>query len=78
MKTAKMTIRLPESDLGFAKHYAREHGLSLTGLIQRYLSRLLEAESGDVPSEVRKVAGMVASEVDAAEEHMKYRMRKHV
>lgn len=77
MKTAKMTIRLPENDLAFAKHYAHEHGFSLTGLIQRYLNRLLAAESGEVPPEVRRVAGIVPSKIDARVEHMNHRIRKH-
>ncbi len=29
MKTAKMTIRLPGSELAFAKHYAKEQGMTL-------------------------------------------------
>jgi hypothetical protein len=77
MKTAKMTIRLPESDLAFAKDYARKHGFSLTALIHRYLSRLLQSESGGVPSEVRAVAGIVSSRVDARAEHREHVVRKH-
>jgi len=40
MNDAKMTIRLPMSELEFAKSYARRSGFSLTALISRYLARL--------------------------------------
>ena len=77
MKTAKMTIRLPEEELAFAKHYARENGFSLTGLIHRYLIRLLQAKSSDIPLEVRSVAGIVPPRVDAKAEYREHTLRKH-
>ncbi len=77
MKTAKMTVRLPEDELAFAKDYARKHGFSLTGLIHRYLHRLLQAESGDIPMEVRRVTGIVPAQVDARAEYRDRTIRKN-
>jgi predicted DNA binding CopG/RHH family protein len=33
MATRKLTIRLPEEDIDFAKEYAANHGLTMTQLI---------------------------------------------
>lgn len=77
MKTAKMTIRLTEGELAFAKRYARTNGLSLTGLIHRYLGRISQVESGGIPREVRNVAGIVPSQVDAKADYKEHLIRKH-
>lgn len=77
MKTAKLTIRLPPGELAFAKDYAREHGFSLTALVTRYFNRLIAAGTGDVPSEVKSVAGVISPRVDVRSEHRDYALRKH-
>ena len=77
MKTAKMTIRLPENERAFAKHYASENGFSLTGLIHRYLTRLLQAKSSDIPLEVGSVEGIVPPRVDAKAEYAERALRQH-
>lgn len=77
MKTAKMTIRLTEGELAFAKRYARSNGLSLTGLIHRYLGRISQDEAGGIPSEVRTVAGIVPAAVDAKADYKEHLIRKH-
>jgi hypothetical protein len=56
---AKMTIRLPVSELEFAKDYARRSGFSLTALISRYLVRLQSLTEGEVPAEIKTIAGIV-------------------
>lgn len=71
-----MTIRLPAEDLEFAKSYAKEHGVSLTGLIQHYINRLEHNEGGEVPPEVSKIAGSVPADVDAREEYHTDMLRK--
>jgi hypothetical protein len=40
METIELTVRLPKENLEFAKRYAREHGLTVTELIGRYLKAL--------------------------------------
>ncbi len=37
MATRKLTIRLPEDEIEFAKGYAARHGMTMTQLIDRYL-----------------------------------------
>ena len=77
MKTAKMTIRLPDSDLAFAKLYAKEQGLSLTDLILRYLVRLSLSTKSDMPAEVRAVAGVIPARVDAKKEYRDHLLGKN-
>jgi hypothetical protein len=77
MHTAKMTIRLSDSDLAFAKRYAREQGLSLTELILRYIGRLSHLAEGDTPVEVRAVAGIVPPHVEAVREQREHTLGKH-
>ena len=77
MKDAKLTIRLPAGELAFAKEYAREHSFSLTALVLRYFMRLRTAEARDVAPEVRGIAGIVPSKVDARRECHEHRARKH-
>ncbi len=40
METAELTVQLPRQDLEFAKDYAREHRITVSELIDRYLRRL--------------------------------------
>jgi len=70
MRTAKMTIRLPDNDLAFTKLYAKEQGRSLTDLILRYLGRLSLTTKSETPAEVRVVAGVVPAQVDAKKRKM--------
>lgn len=77
MKTSKMTIRLSDDELAFAKRYARKNGLTLTALIHRYLDRLSRTEEKPVPKEVDSVAGIVPKAAEAREEYRAHAIRKH-
>jgi hypothetical protein len=76
MNDAKMTIRLPISELEFAKSYARRSGFSLTALISRYLVRLQSLTEGEIPDEIKGIAGLVPPNVDARAEYRAHRTRK--
>ena len=77
MKTAKMTIRMQDGELAFAKRFAEEQGLSLTDLILRYIRRLSRPAAGGTPTEVRTVAGIVPARTNATAEHRKHLLGKH-
>jgi len=76
MNDAKMTIRLPVSELEFAKSYAKRSGFSLTALVSRYLARLQSLTKGEVPHEIKTIAGLVPPEVNARAEYRAHRARK--
>ena len=76
MNDAKMTIRLPASDLEFAKSYAQRSGFSLTSLISRYLTRLQSSTKGEIPEEINTITGLVPPKVDARKEYHAHRTRK--
>lgn len=70
MNDARMTIRLPADELAFAKAYAKEHGLTLTGLVHHYFETLARKEQGrNLPPEVAEIAGTVPSDVDVRDEY---------
>jgi Family of unknown function (DUF6364) len=70
METAKLTVRLPKSDLDFARQYAQAHRITVTELIDRYL-RSLRGESGSraIHPEVERISGLIPSEVDVRAEY---------
>ncbi len=77
MDTAKLTIRLPKSNIEFAKRYARAHRLTLTELIDRHLRRLRSQEEVEIHPEVEKISGLLASDIDAEAEYHEYLQEKH-
>ena len=77
METAKLTVRLPKSDLDFAKEYAQAHRITVTELIDRYLRSLRGGTGGAIHPEVEKIAGLVPPEVDARAEYREHALRKH-
>jgi hypothetical protein len=77
METAKLTIRLPKADLDFAKQYARTHGLTVTQLIDRFLRQLQVPADTPIHPEVKRITGLIATEVDALAEYHRYLEDKH-
>ncbi len=63
---SKLTVRLPNESLEFVKRYAAQHGITVTEVLSRYLIRLREStQVGDVHPKVKRVTGLVPSELDA-------------
>ncbi len=77
MNDARMTIRLPVDELVFAKAYAKEHGLTLTGLVHHYFATLAKKEKVNIPPEVAEIAGTVPVDVDARDVYAVDTLRKH-
>lgn len=77
MNDARLTIRLPTEELKFAKDYASQHGITLTGLIRHYIENLEEKEHSDIPPEVETIAGTVPADVDAQAEYYADMQEKH-
>jgi hypothetical protein len=68
METVKLTVRLPKSDLDFAKQYAQAHRITVTELIGHYL-KSLRGGRGTIHPEVEKISGLIPPEVDARAEY---------
>ena len=77
METRKLTVRLPIQDIGFAKEYARRHGISLTELIDRYFQSIQKPLLGKVHPEVQKITGLIPGHVDARNDYVEYIEGKH-
>ena len=76
METVKLTVRLPKSDLDFAKQNAQAHRMTVTELIDRYL-RALRGGSEAIHPEVEKISGLIPPAVDARAEYHEHVLRKH-
>lgn len=76
-ETAKLTIRLPKEDIEFAKRYAREHGMTVTEVIDRYLRRMKTLEQHPVSSELEFITGLVPADVEGEELYRKHLLDKH-
>ena len=75
---SKLTVRLPDESLEFIKRYAAQHGLTVTEVLSRYLTRLRSSTlSGDVHPKVERVSGIVPTEIDAAALYHDHVVEKH-
>ena len=76
-ETTKLTIRLPVQDVLFAKRYAREHGISVTEVIDRYLRQLRELENYSPSPALEAFSGILPPDIDAEREFREHQMQKH-
>ena len=78
MDTAKLTVRLPKRSLEFAKEYAREHQITVTDLIARYLRRLQDEKPLPIHPDVERLSGIIPDEdVDDEALYYDHIERKH-
>lgn len=77
MPTRKLTIRLPEEDIEFAKRYASRHGMTMTQLIDRYLRRLQRQQEGSLHPDIVRFSGILPSDLDAKDEYYQAIQEKH-
>ncbi len=59
MATRKLTIRLPEEDLDFARKFAADHGLTMTQLLGRYLRSLQHANVHGLSPDIIRFSGII-------------------
>jgi hypothetical protein len=77
MATRKLTIRLPEEDIEFAKNYATKHGITMTELIDRYLKQLRRRPEGDIHPDILRFSGIIPEEIDARKGYHEAMEDKH-
>lgn len=74
----KLTVRLPDDKLDYLKSYAAEHGITVTEVLNRFLSRLRDqAEEPPIHPEVRKISGLIPADIDARALYYEHLMEKH-
>lgn len=76
--TTKLTVRLPTKDIEFAKRYAKEHGLTVTEVIDRYLRRMRALEEGAESSALDAITGLLPENMDVDEERLQHLKDKHL
>ena len=75
---SKLTVRLPDESLKFLKRYAAEHGLTVTEVLSRFLTRLQEdASEENIHPKVARVSGILPTEVDAKALYLDHLLEKH-
>ena len=75
METTEISIRLPKDEAEFLEAYAREQGLSVADVIDRFIQQLQDAAG--VHPDVRRISGLVPEEVDAQVAYRSHLLRKH-
>ncbi len=75
--TSKLTIRLPTKDIEFAKRYAKEHGLTVTEVIDRYLRQMQALEATPVSQCLDAITGILPEEVNVQDEQLERLLDKH-
>ena len=75
---SKLTVRLPDESIEFVKRYAAQHGITVTEVLGRYLTRLRESTRiGDIHPNVKQVSGLVPSELNAEALYHDHVVEKH-
>ena len=75
METTEISIRLPKDEVEFLEAYAREQGLSVADVIDRFIQQL--QDTADVHPDVCRISGLVPEEVDARVAYRAHLLRKH-
>ena len=70
--------RSPSKDhIEVAKKYARSHKMTLTELIDRHFRWLRSHEESEIHPEVRKISGLIPSDIDAKADYHQHLLKKH-
>lgn len=77
MPTRKLTVRLPDEDIDFAKQFAARHGLTLTQLIDRYFKQLQQRQDGPLHRDIVRFSGIIPAEIDPQAEYAQGMENKH-
>ena len=77
MEISKVTVRIPKEDLDFAKEYAKNHNLTLTELIDRYIKMLKINNQKMIHPEVEKISDLIPKHINARGNYIKAMERKH-
>lgn len=63
MARTKLTVRLPTENLEFVKRYAAEHGVTVTDVLNRFLTRLRRGGVGsDLHPSVERLRGLIPAD----------------
>lgn len=77
MPTRKLTIRLPEEDIDFAKQYAATNGITITELIDRYLKALQHLPEGQLSPAIIRFSGIISETTETKADYYSAIEEKH-
>lgn len=76
-ESTKLTIRLPQQDVLFAKRYAKANGMTVTEVIDRHLRRMRALEQYSPSAALDAITGLIPDDIDAREEYRVHQREKH-
>ena len=75
----KLTLRLEESLIRQAKHYAHEHGRSLSQVVADYFQMLTrQSQDSEIPPITRSLVGMLESEQLEVDDYKRHLEEKYL
>lgn len=78
MPSRKLTIRLPEEDIEFAKNFASQHGVTLTELVDVYFKGLRTRQTGTtLHPDILRFTGIIPEDINEREEYLNGQEDKH-
>ncbi|MBM3891191.1 MAG: hypothetical protein FJ388_18930 [Verrucomicrobia bacterium] len=77
MATTELTVKLPAEEIEFLRAYAKQHGLSVSDLMERYVQKLRSSTRGSIHPEVEQITGLVPDEIDAEGAYRQHVLGKH-
>ncbi len=77
MEDAKLTIRLPKTEINFIKEYAKKHKLTVSEFVQRYIRRLQNYREYPTHPEIEKISGIIPKNIDAKKIYYEHIVKKH-
>lgn len=77
MPTRKLTVRLLEEEIDFAKQYAAQHGLTMTQLIDRYFKSLQHPPGENLSADLVRFSGIIPEINEARNDYYSALEEKH-
>ena len=77
MTTRKLTVRLLEEEIDFAKQYAAQHGLTMTQLIDRYFKSLQYLPKEHLSADIIRFSGIIPATNEVRNDYYSALEEKH-
>lgn len=77
MKDPEMTLRLSHREIEYLKRYAEEHKVTVKELVDRYIKRLQPNKRRAIHRDVKKMSGIIPSDVETKDSYHTHLLKKH-
>jgi macrodomain Ter protein organizer (MatP/YcbG family) len=77
MQTVRLTVDLDKAEIDFLKKYARNHGKTISEIINQFITGLKGETQPEIHPEIEKITGILPEDIDFREEYSQYILQKH-